>query len=113
MKNATTTFEQVEQARQRWATASARATTIADELFQPGSGYGCPEAEQQDRHRLETARSESDHLFREYQDLDRRFLQEQMLRLQQSQRLATWASFSVAAVVGLATIASIVAQFFK
>jgi hypothetical protein len=106
-------FDQIEEARNRWVTASGRATTVACELFQPGNGYGCPEAEQQDKHRLETARSDSERLFREYQDLDRRYTQEQMLGLQRSQQLATWASFAVAAVVGLATIAGIVIQMLK
>ena len=47
----------VEKARCSWLAASDQASTLAAELFQPGSGYGCPEAEAQDRHRLETARS--------------------------------------------------------
>lgn len=36
-----------------------------------------------------------------------------MLDLQRSQRLATWASFVVAAAVGLATIANIVVALLK
>jgi hypothetical protein len=36
-----------------------------------------------------------------------------MLELQQSQRWATWASFAVAAVVGLATIVSTMVALFK
>jgi hypothetical protein len=63
--------EEVERARCRWMAASDQASTVAAELFQPGSGYGCPEAEMQDRHRLETARGDAERLFREYQDLER------------------------------------------
>jgi hypothetical protein len=104
---------EIEQARCRWQAASDQASAIARAMFQPGSGYGCPEAEQQDRHRLETACSDAERLFREYQDLERRYTQHQMLYLQRSQQLATWASFSVAAAVGLATIVGIIAQFAK
>jgi len=104
---------EVDHARERWLDASGRASSAAAEMFKPGSGYGCREAEQEDRHRLETARSDAERLLREYQDLDRRYTQQQLLRLQRSQHLATWASFSVAAVVGLATIVWIIAQLLK
>ena len=36
-----------------------------------------------------------------------------MLALQRSQRLATWASFAVAAVVGVATVVNILVAIFK
>ena len=110
---ADSTAAEIEQARSRWLAASDQATAIAWELYQPGNGYGCPQAEQQDRHRLETVRSDAERLYREYQDLERRCTQQQMLRLQRSQQLATWASFSVAAAVGLATIVGIIAQLGK
>ena len=88
----------LEEARCRWITAADQASAMATELFQPGSGYGCPEAEMQDRHRLETARREAERRYQEYQDEERRFTQRQILQLQRSQALATWASFCVAAV---------------
>jgi hypothetical protein len=91
-------------ARSRWLAASERASSLATELLQPGSGYGDPEARDADVHRLETARAEVERLFREYHDLDRRHTESEILELQRSQRLATWASFAVAAVVGIATV---------
>lgn len=104
---------QIEQARERWLAASAQTSKIACEIFQPNSGYGCLEAEKHDRHRLETARIDAERLLQEYADLDRRYIQHHMLRLQHSQRLATWASFAVAAVVGVATIGNIIFQIVK
>lgn len=77
---------------------------LASTVYQPGSGYGDPQARNEDLHRLETARAEAERLFREYHDLDRRYIEYEMLKLQRSQRLATWASFAMAAVVGVATI---------
>ena len=62
---------------------------------------------------MTVARADAERLFREYQDLERRHTQQQMLQLQRSQQLATWASFCVAAAVGLATIAGIVVQIAK
>ncbi len=102
-----------EEARCRWLAASDRAGVLAADMYRPGTGYGCPEAEQEDKHQLETARAEAERFFREYQDLERRDTQRQMQRLQRSQQLATWASFCVAAAVGLATIASIVMRAGK
>ena len=103
----------VEAARAKWLSASARATKIASELFQPGSGYGDPEAKAADEHRLNSARHEAERLFLEYQDLDKRETEQKMLSLQKSQHLATWASFAVAAAVGLATISDILVKFIK
>jgi hypothetical protein len=103
----------VEDARCRWLSASDQAATLAAELFQPGSGYGCPEAEMQDRHRLETARRDAERRYQEYQDEERRYTQQQMLQLQRSQQMATWASFCVAAAVGIATIVSVIIQVLK
>lgn len=99
--------------RERWLAASARASELAASLFQPGSGYGDPDARVQDEHQLQTARHEAERLFREYHDLDRKDMEQKLLEVQQSQRLATWASFAVAVVVGVATIAGIVIPFLK
>ena len=104
---------EVEEARLRWLKASKRASQIASELFQPGSGYGDPEARQQAEHLLQSARHDAERLFREYYDLDGREIEAKMLGLQRSQRLATWASFAVAAVVGLATVVSTLVALFK
>ncbi len=95
-------------ARNRWVRASEQASKLAAELFQPGSGYGDPDAQRADEHRLLSAREEAERLFREYHDLDKRRIESEMLELQRSQRLATWASFAVAAVVGAATVVSTV-----
>ena len=103
----------VEAARSKWFSASDAASTLASEMSQPGSGYGDPEARMQDWHRLQTARHEAERLFREYHDLGRQDTELKMLELQQSQRLATWASFAVAAVVAVATIVGTVVTLLK
>lgn len=103
----------VSVARSRWLAASERASSLAAELFQPGSGYGDPDARIADMHRLDSTRAEAERLFREYHDLDRQHIQSEMLELQRSQRLATWASFAVAAVVGIATIVNTVVALLK
>ncbi|WP_447971017.1 hypothetical protein [Nitrospira sp. M1] len=103
----------VEAARVKWLTASSAASKLAVELFQPGSGYGDPDARAADEHRLQSARLDAERLFREYNDLDRREMEIKMLALQRSQRLATWASFAVAAVVGLTTVVSTLLALFK
>lgn len=105
--------DNVQAARARWLEANEAASRLAAELFQPGSGYGDPEARAADEHRLQSARLEAERLFREYHDLDRRDMELQMLQLQRSQRLATWASFAVAAVVGLATVVSTLVALFR
>ena len=46
----------VEAARKKWLAASEQASQLSAELFQPGSGYGDPDAKAQDEHRLQTAR---------------------------------------------------------
>ncbi len=103
----------VSDARSRWIDASARASNLAAELFQPGSGYGDPDAREQDVHRLETAKAEAERFFREYDDLYRQHIESEMLQLQRSQRLATWASFAVAAVVGAATVVQTLVALLK
>lgn len=103
----------VEAARKKWLAASEQASQLATELFQPGSGYGDPDARAQDENRLQSARNNADCLFQEYHDLDRREMELKMFELQRSQRLATWASFAVAAVVGVATIVSTFVALLK
>lgn len=103
----------VEEARQRWYAASENASKLAKDLFQPGSGYGDPDGRLADEHRLRTAREEAERLYREYNDLDRARVDAQILQLQRSQKLATWASFVVAAAVGIATIVQVVVNLVK
>ena len=94
--------------RARWIEASERTSQLAAKLFQPGSGYGDPDARAADEHRLQSARLEVERLFREYDDLDRRNRESKVLELQRSQMRATWASFSVAVV---AAIIALIALF--
>jgi len=101
------------EARSRWLLASARASKLASELFQAGSGYGDPDAREADLHRLQSAKDDAERLFREYQDLEKTRIETEMLAMQRSQTLATWASFSVAAVVGIATVVSTAIALFK
>lgn len=103
----------VDAARSKWLSASVVASELATELFQLGSGYGDPEARMQDEHRLQTSRHEAQRLFQEYHDLSRQETELKMLELQKSQRLATWASFAVAAMVGVATIVGTVVTLLK
>jgi len=107
------TNNDVEAARARWLSASESASRLAAELFQSGSGYGDPEARVADEHRLQSARHDAERFFQEYHDLDRRDIELKMLQLQRSQRLATWASFTVAAVVGVATVVSTLVALLK
>ena len=111
--NRTTESSGTEAARARWIEASQTVSNLTAELFQPGSGYGDPDARAADQHRLESARLDAERLFREYHDLDRREMELKMIELQRSQLLATWASFAVAAVVGLATVVSTLVALFK
>lgn len=97
----------------RWLAASERASKLSSELFQPGSGYGDPDARDADIHRLQSAKDEAERLFREYQDLEKSRIDDELIRLQRSQHLATWASFAVAAAVGIATIVSTVFALLK
>ncbi|NJK53775.1 MAG: hypothetical protein HC936_15040 [Leptolyngbyaceae cyanobacterium SU_3_3] len=103
----------VEGARARWLSASERASQLAAQLFQPGSGYGDPEARIADEHRLQSARHDAERFFREYHDLDKRDMELKLLRVQRSQRLATWASFAVAAVVGASTVVNTLVAVLK
>lgn len=105
--------DNVAAARARWLTASEHTSKLSSDLFQPGSGYGDPDARFNDEHPLQSAREEAERLFREYHDLDRQQVETEMLELQRSQRLATWASFAVAAVVGATTVVSIVVALRK
>lgn len=110
--NPSNLFDSAETARAKWLSASEQASRLAAELFQLG-GYGDPEARLQDEHRLQNARHEAERMFREYHDLERQDTESKMLELQRSQRLATWASFAVAAVVGVASIVSTAASLLK
>lgn len=103
----------VSEAKQRWHDASIKASKLAATLFQPGSGYGDPDAQLNDEHKLQTAKEEAERLYREYNDLDRSLIDEEMISLQRSQKYATWASFVVAAAVGIATIVQIVIALIK
>lgn len=96
----------VEEARKKWVAASEHASKLANKLFQTGSGCGDPDARANDEHRLQSAREETERLFREYHD--RKEIEVKMLKLQKSQHLPTWASFVVAAVVGIVTCVSII-----
>jgi len=107
MANTQESTRDVASARANWLSASERASQLAAGLFQHGSGYGDPDARAADEHRLQSARLEAERLFREYYDLDRRDTELKMFELQRNQRLAAWASFAVAAVVGVATIISL------
>jgi len=107
------TKSDVEAAHARWLSASERASQLTSELFQPGSGYGDPEARVADEHRLQSAKHDAERFFQEYHDLDRRDIEFKMLELQRSQRLATWASFAVAAVVGVATVVGTLIPLLK
>lgn len=113
MKGMQESDNKVNEARDRWLVANEHAANLANELFQPGSGYGDSEARMQDEHHLRSARQDADRYFREYQDLDRREIERRIMELQSSQRLATWASFAVALVVGVATITSIIIELSK
>ena len=47
--------DEIEASRASWLAASRRASELANELFQPGDGYGDPDARAQDEHRLDSA----------------------------------------------------------
>jgi len=87
-------------ARERWMAASNHASVLASQMHQSGSGYGDPDARMQDEHQLQSVRHDVERFFREYDDLAQKDMEQKLLEVQRSQRLATWASFAVAAVVG-------------
>lgn len=94
----------VEEARVKWVAATDVVSQLGTELSRLG-GYGMnPEARKIYEHRLQAARDEAERLFREYYDLGRQETEQKMLGLQESQKRAAWASFSVAVVCGAATI---------
>jgi len=105
--------DEVETARKKWLAASKAASQLANKLFQQGSGYGDPDARLQAEYRVQTARHDVDSLFQEYHDIYRHEMEMKMLEIHRSQRLATWASFAVVAVVGIATIISTVFTLLK
>lgn len=100
-------------ARAKWLHTTQVASNLASELFQPGSGYGDPDARASDEHRLQTARLEAERCYIEYHDAQRLDLELKMLALQRSMRLAAWASFTVAAVVALATVVNTLIAFLR
>ena len=106
-------YDDVERSRARWINASKGASELASALFQPGSGYGDRDAQLQDEHRLNSARTEAERAYREYADLALSYVNKQMVELQASQRKAAWLSLLVAAVVGLATVLSLVLTLIK
>lgn len=105
--------DSIADARAKWLEASAKASALAAELLQPGGGYGVPEARPNDKHRLQTARLNAEWLHREYSDLEHRHLDSKMVKLQQSQRLATWSSFAVASAIGITTIVKSIVDLLK
>ena len=113
MSNPQDLEDQVQVAREKWHKSSESAASLAQELFQPGDGYGDPDTRLADEHRLNSARFEADRLFRHYDALDRQLTGSKMLALQSSQRLATWASFAIALAVAVATIADLAINVFK
>lgn len=96
--------QRAEQARNDWMKAVEQAGEIGSELFQPGSGYGDPEAKEQDLHRLNEARLHADRMYKVYLDIDRAASEAQAKRMQKSQRLLAIASFVLSAVVGASAI---------
>jgi hypothetical protein len=66
----------VAEAKERWQAASIEASKLASTLFQPGSGYGDPDARVADEHKLQTAKEEAERLYREFNDLDRNLIDE-------------------------------------
>ena len=105
--------KEVESARTRWLHASEKASKLALEMYEPGSGYGDPHAEKADNYRVEAVRADAQRLMQEYHDIDRRLMDEKINKLQKSQTIATWASFTVAFVVGVTTIISVIWQLAK
>ena len=107
------TCGELEAARLRYIDASRSVAELHSKLFQPGSGYGSPDEFRNDEQRLVAARVEAEKCFQDYQLLERRKIDLRILSLERSQALAAWASFSVAAVVGAATIINIALTLMK
>jgi len=105
--------KEVSEARTRWLEASENASKLAMEMYQPGSGYGDPQAEAGDKYRVEAAKADAQRLMHEYHDADRMCMEQKIHSLQKSQTIATWASFTVAFVVGVATIIGTILQLIK
>ena len=105
--------DSITAARSRWLAASELTAKLSAELFQPGSGYGDPQERLNDEQRLRSVRDEAERLFREYFEMDKGRIESEVLKLQRSQKLATWASFIVAAVVGAATVVNIVVALLR
>jgi len=98
------TVNELDVAREKWFLAKESAVKFAASIHQTGSGYGDPEARLNDDHQLQTLRYEAERLFIEYQEICSQETNKKLIKLQKSQSIATWASFAVAAMVGLSTI---------
>lgn len=99
------TSDDVQRAKQLWYDASAKVAEVENSLPGPGDGYGDGgQSQRSHEQRLASARRQAEERFREYDALSRRHTEAEMLRLQRSQSLATWASFAVAVVVGIAQL---------
>jgi Domain of unknown function (DUF4145) len=59
---------EVAEVHERWLTAKAKSSRLAEEYLAEGSGYGDSFAQEGDKHRMETARYEAEQCYREYQD---------------------------------------------
>jgi hypothetical protein len=103
----------ISDTRAKWLEATKHASSLAREMFQEGCGYGDPDARRADEYKLQLAKDEAERLFREYHNCSQDYLQSEMLRLQNSQHIATWSSFFVALAVGFATITNIVLALLK
>lgn len=64
----------VDAARARWQVAAERVSQLASQMFQPGSGYGEPQAQLEDEHHLYAAGHDAERFFEEYNDLYRRYI---------------------------------------
>ncbi len=92
-------------ARDAWTAAQQAAIQERRTIFGEGTGFGDPDAKEAALQRLAAAETEAQMCRSEYEDLQRVGMEKEMLQLQRSQRLATWASFAVAAAVGATVIA--------
>ena len=104
-----------ERRREAWDRYEAARQNLCEEntTTTRASDHSTPHAARAYEINLQKTRDEVDRLLLEYQDLDRQYMESQMLELQRSQRLATWASFAVAAVVGLATLIELISRLVK
>lgn len=101
--------DDVGRARKAWLDAAAHARALYAEQAAPG-GYGDPMAERAANLELEHARAEVQQRLLEYQDArESRSARERTKADEQARKLSR-ASFVLAFVVGVATVANIVTQ---